>query len=200
MTKIEALLVIDIQNDFCEGGALAVAGGSDIVDPVNKLMNEFDITVFSQDWHPANHSSFASNHAQKNPYEVIEMPYGPQVLWPEHCMQGSHGAEFHEDLNANAAHLIFRKGFRTDIDSYSAFYENDQETVTGLHGYLKSRDVNALTIVGLALDFCVYYSAMDARKLGYDVTVESAACRAIDLDGSLDAALEAMKTAGVLVN
>ena len=199
MPKNDALLVIDVQNDFCEGGALAVPGGSEVIAPINEMLKHSDINVFSQDWHPSDHSSFADVHPNKNPFEVVSMPYGSQVLWPRHCVQGSEGAVFHKTLNVNAAQLVVRKGFRTEIDSYSAFFENDHTTVTGLHGYLTSRSVKSITLVGLALDFCVYYSAMDARKLGYDVTVESHACRAIDLDGSLDAALTQMKSAGVVL-
>lgn len=200
MLKSKALLIIDVQNDFCEGGALAVKDGSSVVQPINALMTKFEVNVLSQDWHPKNHSSFAENNPGKAPYDLIKMPYGEQVLWPEHCVQGSDGADFHADLTINAAQLVVRKGFRANIDSYSAFFENDQKTVTGLHGYLRAREVDAITLAGLALDFCVFYSAMDARKLGYDVTVERTACRAIDLNGSLDAALAAMKDAGVRIN
>ena len=199
MFNQNALLVIDVQNDFCEGGALAVNQGSDVVAPINDLMTKFDTIVCSQDWHPKGHQSFANSHHNKNPYDVINMPYGPQVLWPNHCVQGTNGALFHEDLHTDAAHLIIRKGFRASIDSYSAFFENDKTTVTGLHGYLKSRDIGTVTLCGLALDFCVFYTAMDARKLGYEVTVEIDACRAIDLDGSLAHALDAMKNAGIVL-
>lgn len=199
MPKNDALLVIDVQNDFCDGGALAVPGGSEVVGPINAMIEQSEINVFSQDWHPSDHSSFAENHSNKAPFETVEMPYGMQVLWPQHCVQGSTGAEFHDALNVDAAQLIVRKGFRAAIDSYSAFFENDHTTVTGLHGYLNSRNVTSLKLVGLAMDFCVFYTAMDARKLGYDVIVESKACRAIDLDGSLENALKAMNDAGVLV-
>lgn len=199
MPNTTALLVIDVQNDFCEGGALAVSGGSEIVKPINAMLGDYKTIVFSQDWHPAGHSSFASTHTHHQPYDVVKMPYGSQVLWPDHCVQGEHGAEFHAELQIDAAQLIIRKGFRAQIDSYSAFFENDHKTGTGLDGYLRSRGIEAVTIVGLALDFCVYYSALDARKLGYQVTVKQDACRAIDLDGSLDAALAEMKSAGVVI-
>lgn len=199
MSTSEALIIIDVQNDFCEGGALAVPGASEIIEPINALAQGFETVILSQDWHPADHHSFASNHNAKAPYDVIEMPYGPQVLWPDHCIQGSEGAQFHQDLETNSAQMIVRKGFRAQIDSYSAFFENDQVTPTGLDGYLKTRNLSKVTLVGLALDFCVQFSALDARKLGYDVTVLQSACRAIDLDGSLAAALAAMSDAGVVL-
>lgn len=192
-----ALLVIDVQNDFCPGGSLAVADGDEIVPLINAMMGDFQSVILTQDWHPASHSSFATNHAGKNPFEMIDMSYGPQVLWPNHCIQGSEGAEFHSGLNVNAADLIIRKGFRPEIDSYSAFFENDQTTPTGLHGYLTERAVTHLTIVGLATDFCVNFSAIDAARLGYNVVVAQNACRAIDMDGSLAIALDGMKQAGV---
>lgn len=192
-----ALLVIDVQYDFCPGGALAVAGGDEIIDGINGLMNEFDVVVFTQDWHPAGHSSFASSHPDQQAYDLIEMPYGPQVLWPDHCIQGSKGAEFHVDLNMHRADAIVRKGFRPSVDSYSAFFENDKKTPTGLEGYLRSRSVTDLVLTGLATDFCVAYSASDAASLGFNTTVRTGLCRAIDLNGSLDAALADMKTAGV---
>ncbi|NOD94347.1 bifunctional nicotinamidase/pyrazinamidase [Ruegeria sp. HKCCD4884] len=191
-----ALLVIDVQNDFCPGGALAVAGGDEIVAPINAMMDDFDAVILTQDWHPAGHSSFASSHEGKNPFDLIEMPYGPQVLWPDHCVQGSQGATFHSDLRVNGD-LILRKGFRGAIDSYSAFFENDQKTPTGLKGYLETRGIDRLTLVGLATDFCVHYSAVDAARLGFDVTVRMDACRAIDMEGSLAAAEQAMRDAGV---
>ena len=193
----QALIVIDVQNDFCPGGALAVPGGDEIVGGINALMTEFEVRVLTQDWHPAGHSSFASSHDGKSPYEVIGMPYGPQVLWPDHCVQGSKGAAFHPGLKTDPADLIVRKGFRSEIDSYSAFYENDHTTPTGLEGYLRTRGVTGLTMVGLATDFCVHYSAVDAAKLGFTVTVREDLCRAIDLDGSLVAARDAMRNAGV---
>ncbi|GAB4550128.1 MAG: bifunctional nicotinamidase/pyrazinamidase [Ruegeria sp.] len=191
-----ALIVIDVQNDFCPGGALAVPNGDEIVAPINAMMPDFDAVILTQDWHPAGHSSFASSHLGKAPYDLVEMPYGPQVLWPDHCVQGTPGAEFHPDLRTDAD-LILRKGFRSAIDSYSAFFENDRTTPTGLEGYLRTRGIDRLTLVGLATDFCVHYSAVDAARLGFDVTVRTDACRAIDLDGSLAAAEQAMQTAGV---
>lgn len=193
----DALLVIDVQNDFCPGGALAVAEGDAIVPRVNALLAEFPVRVLTQDWHPADHASFASQHPGAQPFGMTEMPYGPQVLWPDHCVQGTAGAAFHADLNTDAADLIIRKGFRAPIDSYSAFFENDHETPTGLEGYLRTRGVSNVTLVGLATDFCVQYSALDAARLGFGVTVLEGACRAIDLDGSLAAARAAMRDAGV---
>lgn len=193
----EALIVIDVQNDFCPGGALAVAGGDEIVAPINALLDDYPVRVFTQDWHPGDHSSFASQHEGADPYSVTEMPYGPQVLWPDHCIIGSEGAEFHPKLRVDAADLIIRKGFRRDIDSYSAFFENDHTTPTGLEGYLRTRGVDSLVMVGLATDFCVNYSAVDAAKLGFKVSVVESLCRAIDLDGSLDAARQGMTEVGV---
>ena len=194
---MHALLVIDVQNDFCPGGALAVTGGDEIVAPINAIMAEFDAVILTQDWHPAGHSSFASQHPGKAPLEMTEMPYGPQVLWPDHCVQGSLGAAFHPRLDTDRAELIIRKGFRAGIDSYSAFFENDHETPTGLEGYLRTRGIDRLTLVGLATDFCVNFSAVDAAALGFEVTVHEAACRGIDLDGSLAAARTGMQEAGV---
>lgn len=192
-----ALLVIDVQNDFCPGGALAVTEGDVIVPRINALMEEFAVIILTQDWHPADHLSFATNHPGADPYSLIEMPYGPQVLWPTHCVQGSAGAAFHADLATDPADMILRKGFRPEIDSYSAFFENDRTTPTGLEGYLRSREITDLTLTGLATDFCVAYSAVDAAKLGFNVTVHLEACRAIDLDGSLAKAMEAMRDVGV---
>ena len=192
-----ALVVIDLQNDFCPGGALAVAGGDDIVPIVNRMIAENENVVLTQDWHPAGHSSFASTHDGKKPFETIDMPYGPQTLWPDHCVQGTKGAQFHPDLVWTRAELIIRKGFRKTIDSYSAFFENDHKTPTGLGGYLKERGIGSITLVGLATDFCVAYSALDARKLGIEVTVELDACRGIDLGGSLAAMTAKMQEAGV---
>lgn len=191
-----ALIVIDVQNDFCPGGALAVADGDQIVPGINALMARFDTVILTQDWHPAGHSSFATQHAGLSPFETTQMAYGTQVLWPDHCIQGTEGAAFHADLRTDAD-LILRKGFRPDIDSYSAFFENDQTTPTGLDGYLRTRGLNDLTLVGLATDFCVNFSAVDAAKLGYGVTVRTDLCRAIDLDGSLAAATKGMQDAGV---
>lgn len=193
----EALIVIDVQNDFCPGGALAVTDGDQIVPLINAMLPEFAVKVFTQDWHPAGHSSFATSHDGKAPFEMIEMPYGPQVLWPDHCVQGTDGAAFHPDLLTDPADMVIRKGFRPQIDSYSAFFENDHTTPTGLEGYLRTRGVTKLTLVGLATDFCVAYSAIDGAKLGFDVTVLEPACRAINLDGSLAAARDNIRAAGV---
>mgnify|MGYP002623849716 CR=1 FL=1 len=193
----EALIVIDVQNDFCPGGALAVAEGDTIVPGINALMDEFRAVIVTQDWHPATHSSFASQHPGKAPLQMTDMPYGPQVLWPDHCVQGTDGAAFHPDLNSDRADLIIRKGFNPAIDSYAAFFENDQTTPTGLEGYLRTRGLDTLTLVGLATDFCVNYSAVDAAQLGFTVSVHENLCRAIDLDGSLAAARAAMGDAGV---
>ena len=197
----EALLVIDVQNDFCPKGALAVAGGDTIIQPINAAMDKFDIVVLTQDWHPNDHKSFASSHANKSPFDTVEMSYGEQVLWPNHCIQGSIGARFHPDLNHTRADVIIRKGSNPAVDSYSAFYENDKVTTTGLHGYLKNRDVTKLTLVGLATDYCVAFSALDAAKLGYAVTVRLDMARGIDTDGSLSVAIDKMAKAGIhLVN
>ena len=195
-----ALIVIDVQNDFCPGGALAVPEGDLIVPQINALMDEAEAVILTQDWHPAGHSSFASSHLGHAPYEMIDMPYGRQVLWPDHCIQGTDGAAFHPDLNTDRADMIVRKGYRPGIDSYSAFFENDQVTPTGLEGYLSTRGIEHVTLVGLATDFCVNFSAVDAAKLGFDVTVRMDMCRAIDLDGSLDAARKGMIAAGVTLS
>lgn len=192
-----ALVVIDVQNDFCPGGALAVADGDAVVAEINRVVRNYPVRVFTQDWHPVGHNSFASSHPGQAPFTLVDMDYGPQVLWPEHCLQGSDGAEFHEDLHVEPADMILRKGFRPEIDSYSAFFENDQFTPTGLEGYLRTRGVETVTLVGLATDFCVAWSALDAARLGFKVRVKLAACRAIDLDGSLDNALKDMAEAGV---
>lgn len=192
-----ALIVIDVQTDFCPGGALAVMDGDAVVAPINAMMGGFDAVILTQDWHPAGHSSFASSHAGKAAFEMTEMPYGPQVLWPDHCVQGTPGAAFHSGLDTVRADLVIRKGFDPAIDSYSAFFENDRTTPTGLEGYLHTRGIDRLTLTGLATDFCVHYSAVDAARLGFGVTVRMDACRAIDLDGSLAAAVAAMKGAGV---
>ncbi len=197
MTK--ALIVIDVQNDFCPNGALAVTGGDEIVSGINALMGGFETVVLTQDWHPADHASFADNHAGAAPFSVVQMPYGPQVLWPRHCVQGSDGAAFHPALNTLPAHMIIRKGFRPQIDSYSAFFENDRATPTGLHGYLQNRGVTDLVLVGLALDYCVAYSALDAAGLGYSVLVQTHLCRAIDLNGSLAEMSAQMRAAGVVL-
>lgn len=195
-----ALIVIDVQNDFCPGGALAVPGGDEIVAGINTLMAEAETVVLTQDWHPAAHSSFASSHDGKSPYDMIDMPYGPQVLWPDHCVQGSPGSDFHPELDVTRAQMIVRKGFRPHIDSYSAFFENDQTTPTGLDGYLRTRGITDLTLVGLATDFCVNFSATDAARLGYATNVRTDLCRAIDLNGSLTAATAAMQEAGVTLS
>ena len=192
-----ALVLIDIQNDFCPGGALAVDQGDEIVEISNKIQEQFKIKIITQDWHPKTHKSFASNHEGKEPLSTVEMFYGQQVLWPNHCIQGTEGSKFHSKLITDSADLIIRKGFRPEIDSYSAFFENDQKTPTGLDGYLKSRGVNKIYLCGLALDFCVYFSAIDGAELGYNVNVIQDACRAIDLDGSLEKSLNDMKSKGV---
>ena len=194
----EALIVIDVQNDFCPGGALAVAGGDQIIPRINALMDEFQTVVLTQDWHPVNHASFAANHSGAAPFSLTEMPYGPQVLWPVHCVQGTPGAAFHPDLRTDPAQLVIRKGFRPGIDSYSAFFENDRRTATGLEGYLRSRGITGLVLVGLATDYCVAYSAMDAARLGFAATLLEGACRAIDLDGSLASARSETLAAGVV--
>jgi len=193
----DALIVIDVQNDFCPGGALAVAGGDEIISRINGLMEDFQTVVLTQDWHPAGHASFAANHPGAAPFSLTTMPYGPQVLWPTHCVQGTVGAEFHEALRTDPAQLVVRKGFRPQIDSYSAFFENDRTTATGLEGYLKNRGVSSVMLVGLATDYCVAYSALDAARLGFKVTVLEGACRAIDLNGSLAEAKDQMRAAGV---
>ena len=193
----DLLLVVDPQNDFCPGGALAVPEGDEIMPRINRLAERFNHVVVTQDWHPAGHGSFASSHSGKAPFETVEMAYGTQVLWPDHCVQGTPGAAFHRDLALPQAELIIRKGFRKEIDSYSAFYENDRRTPTGLAGYLRERGVSRLHICGLATDFCVAYSAQDAASEGFEVVVLEDACRAIDLEGSLAAAMTAMREAGV---
>ncbi|MCB1336814.1 MAG: bifunctional nicotinamidase/pyrazinamidase [Maritimibacter sp.] len=193
----EAIVVIDVQNDFCPGGALAVDGGDEVVPVINRILRNYPVRVFTQDWHPAGHRSFASAHLGKLPFETVTMPYGPQVLWPDHCVQGSDGAEFHEDLQTAPGHAFLRKGFNAEIDSYSAFFENDHKTPTGLDGYLRARGVERITFAGLATDFCVAWSALDAARLGFGVTVRLDACRAIDLDGSLARALAEMEDAGI---
>ncbi len=184
----DVLLIIDVQNDFCPGGALAVADGDAVVPVINRLVRQFAHVVLTQDWHPAGHSSFASQHPGAAPFQGIAMPYGPQTLWPDHCVQGTAGAAFHPELAADRGELIIRKGFRREINSYSAFFENDRTTATGLAGYLRERGLTRLFLVGLATDYCVHYSAVDARRLGFEAIVVDAGCRAIDLAGSLAAA------------
>ncbi|RGP38111.1 bifunctional nicotinamidase/pyrazinamidase [Pseudotabrizicola alkalilacus] len=193
----DALIVIDVQNDFCPGGALAVSDGDAILSGVNALMAEFGAVVLTQDWHPADHASFAANHPGAAPFSMTEMPYGPQVLWPTHCVQGSAGADFHPAIDTSRADLILRKGFRPAIDSYSAFFENDHNTQTGLDGYLRDRGISKLVLAGLATDYCVAYSALDAARLGYEVTVRMDLSRAIDMDGSLAAMQARMDAAGI---
>jgi nicotinamidase/pyrazinamidase len=184
-TSTDVFLVIDVQNDFCPGGALAVAGGDEVTEPILRIAPRFEHIILTQDWHPANHSSFASAHPGKKPYEQIEMPYGAQTLWPNHCVQGTVGADFHPKLDLPQSELILRKGFRREIDSYSAFFENDRATPTGLAGYLRERGLTRVFLAGLAYDFCVGYSALDARRLGFEAIVIRDACRAIDLSGSV---------------
>jgi len=195
----EALIVIDVQNDFCPGGALAVTGGDLIIPQINAVLGQFATVVLTQDWHPHDHSSFADMHPGAAPFTQIDMAYGKQTLWPRHCVQGTMGAAFHGDLQGDRAQMVIRKGFRSAIDSYSALFENDHATPTGLQGYLTTRGITKLTFVGLALDYCVAYSAMDAAGLGFEVTVLQDACRAIDLGGSLALQQAAMRAAGVVL-
>jgi len=192
-----ALLVIDVQNDFTPGGQLAVPEGDLIVPLINRLARQFTQVVMAQDWHPTGHASFASSHPGHQPYDVIQLPYGEQTLWPDHCLQSTAGAEFHRELDLPHAQLIIRKGCNPDIDSYSAFLEADRRTTTGLAGYLKERGIDTVYMVGLALDFCVMFSALDARAAGFNAYVVLDACRAIDLNGSLATAIERMQDAGV---
>ena len=196
-SRKDCLVVVDMQNDFLPGGSLAVATGDEIVAPINALAQRFCNLVMTQDWHPAGHSSFASSHPGRRHFETIDMPYGPQTLWPDHCIQGSLGSDFHSGLAWTKAELLIRKGFRGSIDSYSAFFENDHETPTGLAGYLRERGIGEITLCGLATDFCVAYSALDAAEQGFSVTVRLDACRGIDLDGSVEAMLKRMREAGV---
>lgn len=192
-----ALLVVDVQNDFCPGGALAVDKGDEILPAINRLIDESEHVILTQDWHPAGHSSFATSHPGKQPYDTVDMAYGPQTLWPDHCVQGTHGSDFHPDLQWTRAQLVIRKGFRIGVDSYSAFFENDHQTPTGLAGYLRERNIGSLTLAGLATDFCVAYSALDAISHGFQVRVRLDACRGIDIGGSTKAMLEKMQKAGV---
>jgi nicotinamidase/pyrazinamidase len=193
----DLLLIIDVQNDFCPNGALAVGDGDAVVPVINRLAGQFDHLVLTQDWHPSGHSSFASSHPGSAPFQSITMPYGPQTLWPDHCIQGTPGAAFHPTLVTDKAQLIIRKGFRGAIDSYSAFFENDKTTPTGLAGYLRERGLKRVFLVGLATDFCVHYSAMDARRLGFEAVLIDSGCRGIDLAGSLASAYGQMAEAGV---
>lgn len=193
----DALLIVDVQNDFLPGGALAVAGGSEIVPLVNALARRFAVVVLTQDWHPAGHASFASSHPGKRPFEVKRLAYGDQVLWPDHCIQGTAGAAFAAGLDVPQAQVVIRKGFHRKVDSYSGFLEADRKTKTGLDGYLKARGVKRVYCTGLATDFCVAWTALDARRFGFQAALIEDACRAIDRDGSLDAAWKAMQKAGV---
>lgn len=193
----DLLLVVDVQNDFCAGGALAVPGGDEVVAKINRLATAFAHVLLTQDWHPPGHSSFASQHPGHRPFDTIQLPYGAQTLWPDHCLQGSHGAELHPELAIPRAELILRKGYRPEVDSYSAFYENDRRTPTGLAGYLRERGLRRLFLVGLATDYCVHYSALDGRREGFEVVLLLDACRGLDTNGSLAKALRAMRAAGV---
>jgi len=191
------LVVVDVQNDFMPGGALAVAKGDEVVPVINRLAQRFENMVLTQDWHPRDHASFASTHRGKKPFEMIDLPYGKQVLWPDHCVQGTSGAALHSDLDATKAQLVIRKGFHRDIDSYSGFVEADRKTSTGLAGYLKERGIKTLFVCGLATDFCVGWTALDARAAGFDTTVVDDASRAIDLEGSLARTWADLAAAGV---
>ena len=196
-TLARCLIVVDVQNDFCPGGALAVPQGDEVVPVVNRLAARFDHVVLTQDWHPRGHASFASSHPGKKPFDSIELSYGTQVLWPDHCVQGTAGAGFHPQLATERAQLVVRKGFHRDIDSYSGFLEADRETTTGLAGFLKEKGLRQLYVCGLATDFCVAWTALDARATGFEVGVIEDACRAIDLDGSLARAWRELEAAGV---
>ena len=193
----DAFIIIDVQNDFCPGGALEVPNGDEVVQPINNLMSQFKHILMTQDWHPVDHISFASMHEGREPFEIIEIDYGAQVLWPDHCVQGTAGGEFHADLNVDAAELVIRKGYRQMIDSYSALFENDRTTPTGLSGYLHDRGFKRLFMAGLATDYCVAYSALDGCTEGFDIYVIEDACRGINLEGSVDTAWQQMKEAGV---
>jgi nicotinamidase/pyrazinamidase len=193
----DILIVVDVQNDFCPGGALAVSEGDAIVPVMNRIARRFAHVVLTQDWHPPGHASFASAHAGRQPFDTVDFAYGAQTLWPDHCVQGSAGAAFHPSLDIPHAELIIRKGYHPGIDSYSAFRENDRRTATGLAGYLRERGFERVTLCGLATDFCVGFSALDAREAGFDTAVILDACRGIDLDGSLARTLAAMRAAGV---
>lgn len=195
---MKALLIVDVQNDFCPGGKLPVPGGDAVVPVINSLIDPFDIIIQTQDWHPSTHTSFASNHDNKEPYSTIDLDYGTQVLWPDHCIQGSKGAEFHSELNTEKTQVIIRKGFRENIDSYSTFYENDQITVTGLAGYLREREIKELYTAGLATDFCVKWSILDGIDEGFKMYLVQDAVRGINLNGSLQTALDDMKEKGAV--
>jgi len=193
----DVLLVVDVQNDFCPGGRLSVPAGHEIVPLINRLAARFEHVVLTQDWHPAGHHSFASSHPDRKPYETIEVAYGAQILWPDHCVQATVGADFRDDLQIPHAELVLRKGYHRDIDSYSAFYENDRKTHTGLAGYLRERGLRRVFLAGLAFDFCVRFSAEDAKREGLDVTVVEDACRGIDMDGSVVATRRAFAALGI---
>jgi nicotinamidase/pyrazinamidase len=193
----DVLLVVDIQNDFCPGGKLAVPGGHDVVPHINRTAQRFKHVVLTQDWHPPGHLSFASSHGGRQPFETIEVDYGAQILWPDHCVQGTRGAQFHDDLSIPHAGLVLRKGFRSAIDSYSAFYENDRKTPTGLAGYLRERGLTRVFVAGLAFDFCVRYSAEDAHHEEFTVVVIEDACRGIDMDGSVAATRRNLAALGI---
>ncbi|KAB2916061.1 MAG: bifunctional nicotinamidase/pyrazinamidase [Hyphomicrobiaceae bacterium] len=193
----DVLLVVDVQNDFCPGGNLAVPGGDEVVPTINQLSTRFKHVVLTQDWHPTGHGSFASANPGRQPFETITVSYGPQVLWPDHCVQGTKGAEFHPALQVPHAELIIRKGYRREIDSYSAFYENDRTTPTGLAGYLRERGLKRVFLAGLAFDFCVRYSAEDASRLGFEVVVIEDACRGIDIDASVEATRRRLSELGI---
>ena len=195
----EVLLIVDVQNDFCPGGALAVPRGDEIVPAVNRLAAEFTHVILTQDWHPRGHASFASSHPGKQPFDAVDLSYGVQILWPDHCVQGTQGAAFHPGLVVPHAELVLRKGFRSTIDSYSAFRENDRRTPTGLANYLRERGFERITVCGLATDFCVFYSAIDGREAGFAVDIATTACRGIDMDGSLALAMRSMSEAGVTI-
>ena len=195
----DVLVIVDVQNDFCPGGALAVPDGDAVVPVINRLAAQFAHVVLTQDWHPPGHASFASSHPGKQPFETIEAVYGQQVLWPDHCVQGTEGAAFHPGLAVRHAELVLRKGFRLEIDSYSAFRENDRRTPTGLAAYLRERGFERLTLCGLATDYCVLFSVLDAREAGFAVQLAASACRGIDLDGSVARAMRSMTEAGVTV-
>jgi nicotinamidase/pyrazinamidase len=197
MNEKSVLIVVDVQNGFMPGGGLPVPRGNEVVPVINGLAQKFANVVLTQDWHPAGHASFASSHAGKAPFELVQLSYGDQVLWPDHCVQGTHDAALHADLKVEHAQLIIRKGFHADVDSYSAFQEADRRTSTGLEAYLKARGLTEVHVCGLATDFCVAWTALDARAAGFDVTVHEQACRAIDLNGSLAAAWAQMQVAGV---
>jgi nicotinamidase/pyrazinamidase len=197
ITNQDVLLIVDVQNDFCPGGSLAVPDGDAVIPVIHRIAPLFENIILTQDWHPPGHHSFACAHEGKHPFEQVMVSYGEQTLWPDHCVQGTPGAEFHPGLQLTRAELILRKGFRPEIDSYSAFFENDRATPTGLAGYLRERGLTRIFVAGLAYDFCVAYSALDARRLGFPVTIVRDGCRAIDLNGSVAAVEMQFAAAGV---